>query len=82
MCWNNTAIQETKMMSINSNSIPRVALVTGAAGSIGRAVVRRLGSEGWKVAGIDLNKADVDLFLAAGCDRSGGNERSCCPDRR
>lgn len=38
-------------------------MVTGAAGSIGSAVARRLGSEGWKVAGIDLNKANVDLFL-------------------
>jgi len=52
-------------MSINSKSIPRVALVTGAAGSIGRTVVGRMGREGWKVAGVDLNPADADLFIAA-----------------
>ena len=51
------------MMSYKNDSIPRVAMVTGAAGSIGSAVVRRLGSEGWKVAGIDLKKADADPFL-------------------
>ena len=52
-------------MSIKSNSPPRVALVTGAAGSIGSSVVKRLSHEGWKVAGIDLKKADAELFLAA-----------------
>ena len=46
-----------------NNSASRVAMVTGAAGSLGRAVVRRLGSDGWKVAGVDLKKANVDLFL-------------------
>ena len=51
------------MMSTNSNLTPRVAVVTGAAGSVGRAVAGRLGKEGWKVAGIDLNRAIVDLFL-------------------
>jgi len=51
-------------MSSNSKSIPRVALVTGAAGAIGRTVVGNLASEGWQVAGIDLNPADADLFLA------------------
>ena len=53
---------ELKMMSINNNSAPRVAVVTGAAGSIGRVVAKKLGKEGWKVAGIDLNRANVDLF--------------------
>ncbi|MCP4627944.1 MAG: SDR family NAD(P)-dependent oxidoreductase [bacterium] len=52
-------------MSIKSNSPPRVALVTGAAGSIGSSVVKRLSHEGWKIAGIDLKKADADLFLPA-----------------
>ena len=37
--------------------------MTGAAGSVGTGVVKRLSREGWKVAGIDLNKADADLFL-------------------
>ena len=50
-------------MSINYSSASQVALVTGAAGSTGSSVVKRLSNEGWKVAGIDLKKADVDLFL-------------------
>ena len=45
------------------NPASPVAVVTGAAGTIGRVVADRLSSEGWKVAGIDLKKADVDLFL-------------------
>jgi len=50
-------------MSIKNNSAPRVAMVTGAAGSIGSAVVGRMKAEGWKIAGIDLNRANADLFL-------------------
>ena len=52
------------MMSIKINSISRVAMVTGAAGTVGRTVSRSLGREGWQVAGIDLNRANTDLFLA------------------
>jgi NADP-dependent 3-hydroxy acid dehydrogenase YdfG len=62
-CFSKTSIRELKMMSIKNNSAPSVAMVTGAAGTIGSAVVRRLGNEGWKVAGIDLNRANADLFL-------------------
>ena len=50
-------------MSNKINPASPVAVVTGAAGTIGRVVADRLSSEGWKVAGIDLKKADVDLFL-------------------
>lgn len=42
---------------------PRVAIVTGAAGTIGGAVVRRLADDGWRVAGIDLKKCDAELSL-------------------
>jgi len=41
-----------------------VALVTGAAGAIGNAVVRRLKADGWKVAGIDLIDNDAELPYA------------------
>jgi len=51
------------MMPVKNNSAPRVAMVTGAAGSIGGAVAGRLAKEGWKVAGVDLHRVNVDLFL-------------------
>ena len=44
----------------------RVALVTGAAGGIGAAVVRRLREEGIRVAGLDLHAAvDADAHAIA-----------------
>lgn len=43
------------MATINSSG--RVALVTGAAGGIGAAVVRRLQQDGARVAGLDLHPA-------------------------
>jgi 2-hydroxycyclohexanecarboxyl-CoA dehydrogenase len=51
------------MASDKDSSRPRVALVTGAAGKIGRAVVKRLASAGWRVAGIDpkANYAEISI---------------------
>jgi dihydroanticapsin dehydrogenase len=44
----------------------RVALVTGAASGIGRAAVRRLGTEGARVAAVDLDLAGAEAALAEG----------------
>jgi 3-hydroxybutyrate dehydrogenase len=44
--------------------VTRVALVTGAAGGIGSAIVARLEADGWSVHGVDV--ADADLATREG----------------
>lgn len=43
----------------------RVALVTGAAGGQGRAIVKRLRADGFHVAATDLRSADLDAVVDA-----------------
>jgi len=47
----------------------RVALVTGAASGIGRAVARRLGGDGCRVAAVDLNQEGARETIAELGDR-------------
>lgn len=53
------------MASDKKSSSPRVALVTGAGGRIGHAVVKRLTAAGWKVAGIDRKANNAELSIQA-----------------
>jgi len=53
------------MKSDKESHRSRVALVTGAAGKIGRAVVASLAAAGWKVAGIDRRTSHAELPIQA-----------------
>lgn len=44
----------------------RVAVVTGAASGLGRAAAVRLCAAGWRVAAVDLRRADLEDVVAAG----------------
>lgn len=45
--------------------MPGTVVVTGAASGIGAAIARSFAEAGWRVAGLDLATADVDLPLVA-----------------
>ncbi|HKG09263.1 MAG TPA: SDR family oxidoreductase [Gaiellaceae bacterium] len=54
-------------MSASSSPTERVAIVTGAAGGIGRAVTSRLEAMGWRVLGVDLRGGfEADLTTREG----------------
>jgi NAD(P)-dependent dehydrogenase (short-subunit alcohol dehydrogenase family) len=57
----------------------RVAIVTGAAGGIGSAVVRRLAAEGMRILAVD-RAADAVADLAQGLDGSGRRVRALAVD--
>ena len=49
---------------------PRSALVTGAASGLGRATAALLRSQGFRIAGLDLEATDVETDVALACDVS------------
>ncbi len=51
------------MANDKSSNAPRVALLTGAAGTIGSAVIRWMIADGWRVAGVDLKQSEANLSL-------------------
>jgi 3-hydroxybutyrate dehydrogenase len=54
-------------LSPSSSTTERVAIVTGAAGGIGRAVASRLEDDGWRVLGVDLREGfEADLTTREG----------------
>ncbi|WP_414447803.1 SDR family NAD(P)-dependent oxidoreductase [Burkholderia sp. 22PA0099] len=57
------------------------ALVTGAAGGIGRAIVRRLSDDGFHVVALDLNQAAVEE-VAASVRAAGGSAEAHAVDLR
>ena len=52
----------------------KCAIVTGAAGGIGGAIVRAFRDAGAKVAGVDLDAAKMRADLAIGCDVASESE--------
>lgn len=57
----------------------RLAVVTGAARGIGRAIVLELLKQGRKVAGIDLNAAQLEELKQV-CKQAGYEVITCCLD--
>jgi 2-dehydro-3-deoxy-L-rhamnonate dehydrogenase (NAD+) len=67
---------------INDNRFSgRVALVTGAASGIGRAVARRLAAEGARVASLDLRAESEDGILALSGDVSRSEDAVAAVER-
>ena len=52
--------------------IQRVAIVTGAAGGIGREMTRALLAAGIRVAGVDRDREPLEALVALRVSREGG----------
>jgi NAD(P)-dependent dehydrogenase (short-subunit alcohol dehydrogenase family) len=59
----------------------KAAIVTGAAGGIGGAIVRAFRDAGAKAAGVDLDAAKVKADLAIACDVSSESETRAAVER-
>jgi NAD(P)-dependent dehydrogenase (short-subunit alcohol dehydrogenase family) len=59
----------------------KAAIVTGAAGGIGGAIVRAFRDAGAKVAGVDLDAAKVKADLAIACDVASESETRAAVER-
>jgi NAD(P)-dependent dehydrogenase (short-subunit alcohol dehydrogenase family) len=55
-----------------SETKPRVAIVTGAAGGIGRAMGRGLLAAGMRVAGVDRDRDPLEALAAAAREQGKG----------
>ena len=53
---------------------PRVAIVTGAAGGIGRAMVRGLLAAGIRVAGVDRDREPLEMLAASAREQGNATE--------
>ena len=54
--------------------LQRAAIVTGAAGGIGRVVVRGLLAAGIRVAGVDRDRESLEALAAIACDQGKGDD--------
>ena len=59
----------------------KCAIVTGAAGGIGGAIVRAFRDAGAKVAGVDLDAAKISADLAIACDVASEGETRAAVER-
>ena len=56
------------------NEIQRVAIVTGAAGGIGRAMTRSLLAAGIRVAGVDRDREPLEALAASAGEQGKGDD--------
>jgi NAD(P)-dependent dehydrogenase (short-subunit alcohol dehydrogenase family) len=72
---------ELKLMDQRFSLQGKSAIVTGAAGGIGGAIVRAFRDAGAKAAGVDLDAARVKADLAIACDVSSESETRAAVER-